>query len=139
MQALQEIRNRRPDLLMAVLTNKPVNPSRAICSALGLEPFFFANYGGNSFATKKPVPEGILAIMSEARLLSTARQQSDRDLPDSGVVMIGDSPVDVRTARAAGGRSLGCLYGLAPAELQREMPDRMVTAPSEWVVELDTL
>ena len=29
--------------------------------------------------------------------------------------MIGDSHVDIETARAAGTRSLGCTYGLSPA------------------------
>src|ERR1700688_1511403 len=43
---------------MAVLSNKPVNPSRAIVEALGLGPFFTQIYGGNSFATKKPNPKG---------------------------------------------------------------------------------
>src|ERR1700736_2324646 len=37
---------------MAVLTNKPVNPSRAIVNALELSAFFSQVYGGNSFATK---------------------------------------------------------------------------------------
>ncbi len=59
LESLSRIRERRPNLPLAVLTNKPVNPSREICSALGLERFFFANYGGNSFATKKPDPEGL--------------------------------------------------------------------------------
>ena len=40
-----------------MLTNKPVNPSRAIIEALGLDRFFVVVYGGNSFATKKPDPE----------------------------------------------------------------------------------
>src|SRR6478752_6521819 len=39
---------------MAVLTNKPVVPSRAIVEALGLGKFFSLIYGGNSFPTKKP-------------------------------------------------------------------------------------
>src|ERR1700730_3191304 len=39
---------------MAVLSNKPVYPSRAIVEALGLADFFVHVYGGNSFATKKP-------------------------------------------------------------------------------------
>ena len=34
---------------MAVLSNKPVNPSRAIVEALGLGKFFSLVYGGNSF------------------------------------------------------------------------------------------
>src|SRR3984957_8245020 len=51
---------------MAVLTNKPIGPSQAICDALGLSPYFFRIYGGNSFATKKPDPEGLNALIREA-------------------------------------------------------------------------
>ena len=36
MEALAAIRAARPEVLMAVLTNKPVNPSRAICDHFGL-------------------------------------------------------------------------------------------------------
>jgi phosphoglycolate phosphatase-like HAD superfamily hydrolase len=50
---------------MAVLTNKPVVPSRAIVEALGLGPFFAQVYGGNSFATKKPDPEGARKLLDE--------------------------------------------------------------------------
>src|SRR5262249_32681093 len=51
---------------MAVLSNKPVVPSRAIVEALGLGDFFISIYGGNSFATKKPDPEGARTILREA-------------------------------------------------------------------------
>ena len=50
---------------MAVLSNKPVHPSRAIVEALGLGKFFALVYGGNSFATKKPDPEGAQTILRE--------------------------------------------------------------------------
>ena len=43
---------------MAVLSNKPVYPSRAIVEALGLGRFFARVYGGDSFPTKKPDPQG---------------------------------------------------------------------------------
>ena len=59
LESLRAIRTRHPALPMAVLTNKPVVPSREICAALGLAPFLFQNYGGNSFASKKPDPEGL--------------------------------------------------------------------------------
>jgi len=42
---------------MAVLSNKPVNPSRAIVEALGLGRYFTQVYGRNSFTTKKPDPD----------------------------------------------------------------------------------
>src|SRR6202030_3925918 len=51
--------------LMAVLSNKPVNPSRDIIQALGLTDFFVRVYGGNSFATKKPDPLGGRTLLQE--------------------------------------------------------------------------
>src|ERR1700746_2612198 len=47
---------------MAVLSNKPVNPSRAIVEALGMGHYFSQVYGGNSFRTKKPDPEGSVKL-----------------------------------------------------------------------------
>lgn len=53
---LQRIQQVAPTLPMAILTNKPFRPSRIICDGLGLSPFFFQNYGGDSFPQKKPDP-----------------------------------------------------------------------------------
>lgn len=126
LESLTAIHSRHPHLPMAVLTNKPVVPSRAICEALGLAPFFFQNYGGNSFPTKKPDPEGLLALIAEANaMVSVAITPSD-------TVMIGDSDVDVLTARRCGTRSLGCTFGLAPHTLALAQPDLTVAHASEW-------
>ena len=99
---------------MAVLTNKPVNPSRAICDALGLSPYFFQIYGGNSFATKKPDPEGLKALIREA------------GVDPFETVMIGDSEIDVQTARSAGAWAVGCRFGLAPHTLDAAEADCLV-------------
>ncbi len=109
---------------MAVLTNKPIGPSQAICDALGLTPYFFRIYGGNSFATKKPDPEGLRALMHEAGVT-----------PEE-TLMIGDSDVDVLTARNAGAWSLGCSFGLAPHTLLSTPPDCLVDAPADWPLAL---
>ena len=109
---------------MAVLTNKPIGPSQAICDALGLSPYFFRIYGGNSFATKKPDPEGLLALLKEA---GVSAQET---------LMIGDSNVDIRTARNAGVWSIGCAYGLAPQTLVTEPPDCVVDSPADWPLAL---
>src|SRR6202035_2909657 len=66
LESLQAIRATDPNILMAVLTNKPVNPSRDICAHFGLSRFFFQNYGGNSFHTKKPDPHGLQTLIAEA-------------------------------------------------------------------------
>src|SRR5690349_14806976 len=52
---------------MAILSNKPVHPSRAIVEALGLSEFFVHVYGGNSFPTKKPDPEGVRKLLHETK------------------------------------------------------------------------
>ena len=44
---------------MAVLTNKPVRPARAICEGLGMGGYFLHIYGGDSFPVKKPDPMGL--------------------------------------------------------------------------------
>jgi phosphoglycolate phosphatase len=132
LDSLRVIRERNPMLLMAVLTNKPVNPSRQICDALELTPYFFQNYGGNSFTTKKPDPEGLLTLMHEAAELMKNRDAGAAPLMPAEVVMIGDSDVDVLTARRVGARAIGCLFGLAPHSLDTVPPDRLVQHPSEW-------
>jgi phosphoglycolate phosphatase len=110
---------------MAVLTNKPVGASRGICEALALSPFFFQIYGGNSFHTKKPDPHGLQTLMHEAGATPTQ------------TLMIGDSDVDVLTARNAGAWCLGCTFGLAPRSLEAAPPDILVDHASEWPAALN--
>ena len=104
---------------MAVLTNKPVRASRDILAGLGLSRFFFQTYGGNSFGTKKPDPLGAQTLMSEAGA------EADE------TVMVGDSEVDVLTARNANLWSIGVTYGFAPHTLERTHPDILVDTPEE--------
>lgn len=110
---------------LAVLTNKPVRPAQAICEALGLAPHLFSIYGGNSFSTKKPDPEGLIALMREAEAM-----------PEE-TVMIGDSEVDIRTAQNAGAWSIGCTFGLSPQTLANNPPDILVDSPTEWLTALN--
>lgn len=128
-QAIEEIRANIPGIAMAVLTNKPVRPSRDICAHFGLDRYFFQNYGGNSFHTKKPDPAGLLTLIDEASALDGS---SGRIVP-AETVMIGDSDVDVLTARNCGARSIGCLFGLAPHSLEVAPPDELAHSPSDWV------
>ena len=86
-------------LPMAVLTNKPAKISVRILKELGLENFFRAVYGGNSFETKKPDPFGANKILQE---FSIAAKET---------VLVGDSEVDVQTARNAGMLAAAVNYG----------------------------
>jgi phosphoglycolate phosphatase len=104
---------------LAVLSNKPVIPSKAIIDALGLGQFFSQVYGGNSFSTKKPDPEGARRLLEE---YGVQPQQA---------AIIGDSHVDVNTGRNAGMVTVGVTYGFAPHTLQDEPPDVLVDHASE--------
>ncbi len=104
---------------MAVLSNKPVNPSRDIVLALGLGAFFVRIYGGNSFTTKKPDPLGVQTILEETGVAAAE------------AIVIGDSSIDVLTGRNAGLWTCGVTYGFAPHTLEEVSPDVMVESPEE--------
>jgi len=112
---------------MAVLTNKPVRASRDILAGLGLSQYFFQTYGGNSFETKKPDPFGAQTLMTEV-----GAQPEE-------TVMVGDSEVDVLTARNANVWSIGVTYGFAPVSLERTRPDILVDTPQELAQALTVL
>ncbi len=113
---------------MAVLTNKPVNVSVRILAGLGLAGFFRAIYGGNSFAMKKPDPRGANTILSE---MGIAAAQA---------AMVGDSEVDVQTARNAGMISAIVNFGFGthdremyPADIYLDRMEELLPLVSDGV------
>lgn len=118
-ETLDALRDR--GILMAVLTNKPVRISQAIVDGLGLGGHFQRVYGGNSFAEKKPHPVGIETLLGE---LGVSREEA---------LMVGDSDVDILTARNAGVRSCGVTYGFKPESLRSTPPDFLIGGMGEVV------
>ena len=106
---------------MAVLTNKPVRMSSAIVEGLGVAPYFFRVYGGNSFEFKKPHPIGVDALMREAGVT--------RDV----TLMVGDSSVDVQTARNAGIACCGVTSGFQPESLVDPAPEILIDRMEQLV------
>ncbi|HUE01657.1 MAG TPA: HAD-IA family hydrolase [Bryobacteraceae bacterium] len=118
-------RLREAGVRMAVLTNKPVRISRAILDGLGVGGHFRQVYGGNSFDFKKPHPIGVETLMAEC---GAARGRT---------MMVGDSSVDIETARNAQVKSCGVTYGLQPESLRAVPPDLLVDRMEEladWVI-----
>lgn len=107
-------RLREEGVHLAVLTNKPVRFSQAILDGLGVAGHFFRVYGGNSFEKKKPDPVGVETLLAES---GVARERA---------VLVGDSGVDVRTARNAGILACGVTYGFQPESLVEDPPDFLV-------------
>jgi phosphoglycolate phosphatase len=112
-------------LTLAVLTNKPVRPARGICEGLGLAGYFAEIYGGDSFAAKKPDPTGLRRLMEDA------------GAEPEETAMIGDSHVDVLTARNAGTWAVGCRFGFGPQTLEEAQPDVLVDTAAEWTEALN--
>jgi phosphoglycolate phosphatase len=110
---------------MAVLTNKPVRFSRQILEGLGLAPYFRYTYGGNSFETKKPNPAGMEVLLRD---FGAAPRQA---------MLVGDSEIDVRTARNAGTWCCCVSYGLGSANLANYPPDLLVNSLTELADQLD--
>jgi len=107
------------EIQMAVLTNKPVRFSQAIIDGLGLSAHFLRVYGGNSFEQKKPHPIGIATLMAEC---GAAHAET---------MMVGDSSVDVQTARNAGVTAYGVTWGFQPETFGAYPPDFLIDKPRE--------
>ena len=105
---------------LAILTNKPVRVSRRIVEGLGLGDRFFQIYGGNSFEYKKPHRIGIDTLRTES------------ETPAEETWMVGDSYVDVQTARNAGVASCGVTWGFQPETLREFPPDVLVDRLEEF-------
>ena len=85
-----------------ILSNKPEALSKKVVEGLGLARHFEAVYGGDSFPVRKPDPECFRRAVGDAK----------------APLMIGDSGVDVQTARNAGAKVVGVTWGYAkPGEL----------------------
>jgi phosphoglycolate phosphatase len=118
-EALKHIQSNGAERKLAVLSNKPVRPSRAIVDELGLGRFFVRVYGGNSFETKKPDPLGVHTLLKETAV------------PAQNAMIVGDSAVDILTGRNAGITTCGVTYGFAPHTLCEVPPDITVQSPKE--------
>ena len=84
---------------LAVLTNKPVAMSRRILDALGVGRHFRWVIGGDEQFPRKPDPAGLQHLMREAGATPEA------------TLFVGDSMIDVETARRAGVRICVVMHG----------------------------
>ena len=107
---------------LAVLTNKPIASTRRILDGLDLTRHFppDAVLGGDGPFARKPDPAALLHLVANAKATAEA------------TVMVGDSAIDWRTARAAGTRVCLARYGFGfdSVPLHELAPtDRVIEAP----------
>lgn len=112
---------------LAVLTNKPEAPSRRLLDAFGLVPHFQMVMGGDSGPARKPDPAGLQALMQEL------------GAPPARTWLVGDSMIDVETARRAGVRMCVALYGFGQlrGELVLDGSEATVRRASEIPAAID--
>jgi phosphoglycolate phosphatase len=88
-----------PRVQMAVLTNKPTRATEGILAGLGLRGRFRDVIGGDTPFGRKPDPRGLQELMSRAKATAETTW------------LVGDSRVDLETARRAGVRICLARYG----------------------------
>jgi phosphoglycolate phosphatase len=98
---------------MAVLTNKPQHATDRLLRALALSHYFQVTIGGDTAFGRKPAAAGLLRI---CELMHTAPEDT---------LMVGDSPVDLQTARNAGTQVLLVSYGFG----FRFSPEELIGVP----------
>ncbi len=104
---------------MAVVSNKSDGFTKALVKD------FFGEYiaeaiGRSAYVPRKPAPDSVLKIMS---VLGSKKDEA---------VYVGDSEVDVKTAKNAGLPCVGCLWGFRDeATLKAEGAAAIITAPCE--------
>ncbi len=105
---------------MAVLTNKPTRATERILSGLGLRGHFRDVIGGDTPLGRKPDPAGLLELISRAGTT-----------PDT-TWLVGDSRVDLETARRAGVRICLARYGFGYRFSADDFDGREHFADAPW-------
>ena len=116
---LEMLEKLAPTHTMAVLTNKPGFITSPIVKALQIFRYFHTVFGGDSLPAKKPDPAGLIEIMKQT------------GIPAGECWMVGDSSVDVQTARNARVKCCGVLWGFQPESLRESHPDHLISRPDE--------
>ena len=119
-ETLEELGKHLP---LAVLTNKPVGATTRILEGLGLFRHFRKTIGGDSAFGRKPDPAG-LTFLAQTAGVAPAR-----------ALLVGDSPVDLATARNAGAQICLARYGFGyrfgVADFRRD--EYVIDAPQDLV------
>jgi phosphoglycolate phosphatase len=118
---LEAVRDIRDAARLGVVTNKPEGFSREILAAFDLTGSFEWVIGGDSPFGRKPDPGGLLHLMQAA------------EVTPEHTLFVGDSDVDVQTARRTGTRICVAAYGFGQARrpIALQGDEYVANAPGE--------
>jgi len=121
-ETLEDLKERRKDIKIALVTNKPEAITEKILAGLGVRQYFDLIVGPESVKNMKPDPEGIIKVLN---MLDRSPEQA---------VMIGDSYIDIEAGRRAGTKTCGAAYGLGDKEeLIKSNPDFVINNINEVI------
>lgn len=110
---------------LSVLTNKPAAATTRLLEALGLDVFFDGVVGGDTPLGRKPDPAGLLHLVTAA------------GADPHEAVLVGDSHVDLETARRARVRACVAAYGFGyPTARDRLRGDEIIAGSALDLVAL---
>lgn len=112
---------------LSVVTNKPRALAERILAGLGVRDAFVDVVGGDSLPTRKPDPAGLRRVAARAGVAI------------AHTMLVGDSPVDLDTASAAGAVFCGVAWGLAPGRLLARRPSHLARDPRHLVALVDAV
>jgi phosphoglycolate phosphatase len=101
---------------LAVLTNKPLAPAERLLDAFGWTPHFRWVVGGDSPFPRKPDPSALQYLIQQA------------GVAPASTLFVGDSRIDVETARHAGVHLCLVTYGFGWTHQQLELGSTDVAA-----------
>jgi phosphoglycolate phosphatase len=104
---------------IAVLTNKPQHASERMLDGLGLLAHFAAVIGGDTRHGRKPDPAGLRHLAAHF------------DVAAGETLLVGDSPIDLETARRAGTQICLVSYGFGFRPVDLREGERVVASPRD--------
>jgi phosphoglycolate phosphatase len=100
---------------LGVVTNKEGAYTRTVLDAHGLTPLLDRIVSGDTFPSKKPSPQGVQSCIADLGV------RADKTL------FVGDSSIDIATARAAGVAAWAVPYGYNMGQpIASSSPDRLI-------------
>lgn len=113
------------DVALALCTNKPAKVTQSLVEALGWQGRFAAIVGGDTLAVAKPDPAPLRLAIAQAG--------------GGPAVFVGDSIVDMQTARAAGVPGIAVSFGFADRPVDQLGADAAIDSFSELLAVLEKL
>lgn len=118
------------DVRMGIVSNKPIKVTETILDHFDIIDYFDVIVGPEIIKEMKPAPDGIkLAIEKINKWIEAIGEPA---ITPEQVLMIGDSGVDIKAAKAFGAKSCGILGGIGNSErLKLENPSFLVNTVAQ--------